>query len=104
MSMSTINEYDDLLCDAIAVWGERDQLDMVKEELNELAVAVSHWQRGRIEPETVVDEMVDAMVMIAQLGIILDLPNVDIVFERLLHKKMERLAERIAEAREPQDG
>lgn len=56
---------------AIEEFGEDHQLNIVKEELAELIVAVNQWQRKRVGQHIVIEEIADVKIMISQLLIIL---------------------------------
>lgn len=76
--------------EALNQWGEKAQLDMVVEELIELALAVQHYKRGRKKArESVVEEMADVMLMLDQLREILLVKGTEI--EDVRHKKLVRL-------------
>jgi len=58
---------------AIDKYGNDDQLNMAKEELAELIVAISHYQRGRLSKESaeIIAEIVDVYIMLEQIKMIL---------------------------------
>lgn len=93
-----------ILRDAIAKWGKEHQLKLVKEELAELIVAISHWERGRADIGKVVTEMVDVTIMLGQVAIIIaDDGNegtseyVDKLYSMEMDEKFKRLEKRIKE-------
>ena len=53
---------------AIARYGERNQIDQAIEELNELAVALSHYRRGRAPLEEVAEEIADVQICLEQMA------------------------------------
>ena len=84
---------------AISRYGKERQLNHVVEELNELAVAINHWRRGRASVEEVVDEIADVCITLEQLEIMLGVePGDDLennpVGEACL-RKLNRLKDRL---------
>lgn len=61
-----INEKD-LFIKASALWGIGFQFEMAKEELAELIVSISHYQRGKENQPNLVKEIVDVQILINQL-------------------------------------
>lgn len=78
---------------AVRAWGLSAQVDMAVEECGELIVALSQYQRGRVEREDVVDEVADVRIMFEQLRAF---TNPEAVDERVA-EKMDRLRERLPE-------
>lgn len=79
---------------ALETFGARQQLTVVKEELAELIVAISHYERGRDVMKTeLAEETADALICIQQLIIAANInEKVDIQIER----KIIRLNQRIS--------
>ena len=61
-----------ILKTAIEHYGVEKQLNKVQEELGELITAISKWRNKDVFLIEVVDEIVDAEIMIAQLKLILE--------------------------------
>jgi NTP pyrophosphatase (non-canonical NTP hydrolase) len=90
-----------LLAEAIAMYGERAQLDMMVEECAELTVAIQKYYRNAFKtgislrlPEEVpnlIDEIADVYVMLMQLRLMVGPSHVD---ERVAFK-LNRLQERL---------
>ena len=95
-------EMDEVLKRAVGVYGADNQLLMVFEELGELMTALVQWQRGRVKTSHVCEEVADALVMLSQIGFILEAcdENIDgmqftINAQGIAHDKIERLAMRL---------
>lgn len=84
----------DLYRRALTRWGAEKQLRMVQEETNELALAISHYLRRRIDAHAVADEIADVMIMCEQAAFIL---NVERDVEEAIERKLARLAARVSE-------
>ncbi|MCK5913961.1 MAG: antitoxin [Desulfuromusa sp.] len=48
-------------------WGEDAQYDQMVEECAELIAALKHFRRGKINQQTVIDELADVTLMLGQL-------------------------------------
>ncbi len=77
---------------AISLWGKSFQRQMVIEECSELIKALCKIERGGDRLD-VLDEMVDVSIMIEQLKIIFQLP--DILFAQKKEMKLDRLSDRV---------
>lgn len=79
--------------DAIKKNGKEMQLNVIKEELAELLVAINHYERGKCDIIGVVTEIADVYICLEQLNIIYEISSY------LVHKEIEfkiaRLAEKI---------
>lgn len=76
---------------AILKWGESSQIKQCKEELAELIVALSHWERGRALKEDVIEEMVDVEIMLEQMKVIFENEN----YVNIKKMKVDRLEKRL---------
>jgi NTP pyrophosphatase (non-canonical NTP hydrolase) len=73
----------------IEKYGVKNQIEMAKEELAELIVALSHKERGRIPLEYVIEEIADVTIMLEQLKVIYD---VDLKYlQTIINAKLCRL-------------
>lgn len=52
-------------------WGEKAQYDQTIEECAELIATLKHYARGKVDVETVVDELADVYLMVGQLTFML---------------------------------
>lgn len=75
---------------AIARYGERNQIDQAIEELNELAVALSHYRRGRAPLEEVAEEIADVEICLEQIRRICG-PELGPMIEAAWSDKIRRL-------------
>ncbi len=82
----------DLYRRALTRWGAEEQLRMVQEEANELAVAVSHYLRQRIDAKAVAEEIADVMIMCEQAMFVLHVGG-DVA--TAMDRKLERLDARL---------
>ena len=83
---------------AIDHYGVESQLNKVQEELGKLITAISKWRNKDVFLIEVVDEIVDAEIMIAQLKLILEkIYEIEISedIEKRTEYKLERLKQRI---------
>ena len=48
-------------------WGIEAQYEQMVEECAELIAALKHFQRGKIDQQTVIDELADVTLMVGQL-------------------------------------
>ena len=74
---------------AVEKWGEGFQLRQAKEECAELIVAISHWERGRIQAVDVIEEMVDVQLILNQLRYIFAVDNT--IWDTIVELKVNRL-------------
>jgi NTP pyrophosphatase (non-canonical NTP hydrolase) len=97
-------ELDAILARAVDVYGAENQLLMVFEELGELMTALVQWQRGRVKTSHVCEEVADALVMLSQVGFILEAMDVNMGVDgqafteraqRIAHEKVFRLLHRM---------
>lgn len=87
-----------ILQTAIDHYGVEHQLNKVQEELGELITAISKWRNKDVFLIEVVDEIVDAEIMIAQLKLILEkIYEIEISedIEKRTEYKLNRLKQRI---------
>ena len=87
-----------ILQTAIEHYGVEIQLNKVQEELGKLITAISKWRNKDVFLIEVVDEIVDAEIMIAQLKLILEkIYEIEISedIEKRTEYKLERLKQRI---------
>ena len=90
--MEISKEQNEVLKDAIATFGQNDQLDMVKEECAELIVEVCKFKRRRTSNLT--EEVADVFIMIKQLELMVDNPE---EIQEVINRKIARLNCRIAD-------
>ncbi len=74
---------------AIAKFGVTNQVSMILEECSELILAISHYNRGRVNSSAVMEEIVDLTIMCEQARLIYD--PTDTEFGRIYIKKIARL-------------
>lgn len=87
-----------ILKKAIEHYGVEKQLNKVQEELGKLITAISKWRNKDVFLIEVVDEIVDAEIMIAQLKLILEkIYEIEISedIEKRTEYKLNRLKQRI---------
>ena len=56
----------DVAADALRLWGQDAQLDMMIEECAEFIQAVQHYKRGRVGADAVASEIADVRLMMDQ--------------------------------------
>jgi NTP pyrophosphatase (non-canonical NTP hydrolase) len=83
---------NDLLLKALQKWGERQQINMIKEECLELALALQKLERnGDIDEKyrAIIDEIADVIIMMEQAKIIFSINDI----QERIDFKMKRLEE-----------
>jgi hypothetical protein len=78
---------------AIDNWGEEAQLNMVEEESLELLLELTRRRRNRHDPEKILEENVDAFVMMVQLASMMGTTR----FNAMLEQKLIRLDQRLTD-------
>jgi NTP pyrophosphatase (non-canonical NTP hydrolase) len=88
-----MNQHDkEVFQRAIADLGIKSQSDMLVEECLELALAVRHYDRDKVNHEKLLDELVDVSVMIEQMKLII---NNYSLFNKIWDEKVKRLDDRL---------
>lgn len=77
--------------EAIQKWGVPRQLEKVREECLELALAITHYLDGRGDLDSMASEAADVENMIAQLRIIIGAPKIDKWFQHKLTRTLHRI-------------
>ena len=80
-----------ILGNALMLYGNAAQIEMAIEEMGELLVAINHYRRARCSVEAVQEEIADVKIAMDQLAMIYGENDV-INFEK---KKLTRLEKRI---------
>jgi len=78
-------------------WGEEAQYDQMVEECAELITALKHFRRGKVEQQTVIDELADVTLMLGQLTWMFGASEVTEAVQKKL-KKLNKLLESPAES------
>jgi len=73
----------------IAKYGVENQVLMIIEECSELILAISHYNRGRVKSDAVIEEIVDVTIMLEQARMIYDVN--DVRFGEIYEKKIARI-------------
>jgi NTP pyrophosphatase (non-canonical NTP hydrolase) len=73
----------------IARFGVEHQVSLIMEECSELILAISHYRRGRVKSDAIMEEIVDMTIMLEQARLIFD--PTDEKFGEIYKKKIERL-------------
>jgi NTP pyrophosphatase (non-canonical NTP hydrolase) len=94
MKLSYDEIEDKYLTYAIDKFGQRSQLDMVDEECGELIVALNHFNRKRVGPEKVAEEIADVILMCAQASRII---GEDLV-QKVLDEKVKKFLKLVEDA------
>ena len=68
-------------------WGADAQYDQAVEECAELITALKHYRRGKIDRQTLIDELADVTLMIGQLTWMFGYDEVD----RAIKNKISKL-------------
>lgn len=82
----------------ISLWGIYPQMFMVVEELGELIVAVSKYDRQQATADDIAGEIADVRIMMKQLMHVVGLSENQVKEKEII--KMERLVQRIEKSRE----
>ena len=59
--------YREIYAKTISKWGEKAQYEQTVEECAELIASLQHFARGKVDKETVINELADVFLMIGQL-------------------------------------
>lgn len=79
--VNTMDEYE-VYITAIEQWGEDGAIRAYHEEVGELMTAMSHFVRGRIPIEGVIEEIVDVKIAIGMMRVLFDKsPDFDVSSE-----------------------
>jgi NTP pyrophosphatase (non-canonical NTP hydrolase) len=71
---------------ALNKWGEEAQYDQAVEECAELIIALKHFRRGKVNRQSVIDELADLTLMLGQLTWMLGEKEVSLAVEKKLAK------------------
>ncbi|WP_135363418.1 nucleoside triphosphate pyrophosphohydrolase family protein [Halosimplex halophilum] len=82
---------DDLYERAAEAWGEDAQLTKAAEEFAELAAVVNRAQNGQADHMDIIEELVDARLMLEQLEFQLDDATVGLAFDQAVADLEDRL-------------
>jgi NTP pyrophosphatase (non-canonical NTP hydrolase) len=63
-----ITRYSDIYIETLDKWGEKAQFDQAIEECAELILTLQHYTRGKVDQDTVVNEIADVYLMVGQLA------------------------------------
>ena len=78
-----------LLEDIIGKFGNEEQISIFIEECGEALTAISHFRRGRISIELVIEELVDLFITLNQMRIIYDPTGKE--FDKIYKYKIQRI-------------
>lgn len=87
---------DEICWAALEAFGAEAQMVMAIEEMSELTKELCKHRRGRDNVEAIAEEIADVEIMLRQMVMLFDCPG---QVETFLRYKLERLAERIKEAK-----
>lgn len=90
-------EGDEICRAALEVFGAEAQMVMAIEEMSELTKELCKHRRGRDNVEAIAEEIADVEIMLQQMAMLFDCAGQVETFRRY---KLERLAERIKEAKQ----
>lgn len=79
-------------------WGEFSQVNMLEEELLELALCLVRLYRGRSSREDIIEEIADVELMIEQVKFIFGIKKEDI--DHIKNYKLNRLKQRLEDHNE----
>ena len=66
------NDEHDIHAKAIKDWGEAGAISAYHEEVGELMTAMSHFKRGRIPIEEVIEEIIDVEIALEMMRVLFD--------------------------------
>ena len=90
-------EGDEICREALEAFGAEAQMVMAIEEMSELTKELCKHRRGRDNVEAIAEEIADVEIMLRQMVMLFDFAGQVETFRRY---KLERLAERIKEAKQ----
>ncbi len=79
----------------IEKFGIENQVSMIMEECSELILAISHYRRGRVRSDAIIEEIVDVTIMLEQARLIWDPDGVK--FGEIYMKKINRIESMLKE-------
>lgn len=86
----------EILNAAVKTWGQHAQNDILIEEMNELGVELSHWNRNRLlNYECLADETIDVRLTLDGLILYFKEYHPEINLEKMYMDKMDRLVDRL---------
>ena len=85
-------EYKEIYKRALSVYGEKNQVVMVFEEMSELQKALTKYLRGVCDKRTIADEIADVEIMLEQMKLLF---NIEKEVEERKQFKVERLMTRL---------
>ena len=85
-------EYKEIYKRALSIYGEKNQVVMVFEEMSELQKALTKHLRGVCDKRTIADEIADVEIMLEQMKLLFSLEN---EVEERKQFKIERLMTRL---------
>ena len=88
---------DEICRAALEAFGAEAQMVMAIEEMSELTKELCKHRRGRNNVESIAEEIADVEIMLRQMVMLFDCKE---VVDKYRRDKLERLAERIKEAKE----
>lgn len=71
-------------------WGVEAQMDMLSEECLELALAIRHFRRGKLQISDVIEEIADVGVMLDQMLLIFNPEDIDSIKDRKINRAYNR--------------
>ena len=86
---------------ALEVFGEEKQMKKCVEELNELAVALLHYEDGKDSEEHVAEEIADVEIMLQQMTLMIGCQT---FVEKYRAGKLEQLANKVKLAEKNTEG
>lgn len=88
---------EDILIEALDLWGAEDQVWQALEEMGELIVKLNHYRRDRSNINEIAEEIADVYIMMQQLRLIF---NADDFTQKIVDSKLTRLKDRIQKAKQ----
>ena len=85
-------QMEELYQATIDKWGEDAQYDQAVEECAELIAALKHFRRGKIDQQTLIEELADVTLMLGQLSWMFGQEQVDAAIKRKRAKLDKLLA------------
>ena len=85
-------DYTKICSDALERYGIVSQVGMMEEEMNELSIALHHFQRGRATVDEVITEIADVAIMVYQMALLFGKEGVDKEVERKLQRLEKKLS------------
>ena len=90
---SDISKNEEVYQKAITIYGSKNQIDMMLEEMSELQKELCKFRRGRNNLDNIAEEIADVEIMLEQMKIIFDVKDKVNIYKDFKIKRLEKRLE-----------